>query len=47
MFADVLGALKFHNIHRRTPVLESLFNKVALFRPATFLKRDSSTIVFQ
>ena len=31
-FADVLQnrcSLKFHNIYRKSPVLESLFNKVA------------------
>ena len=32
---------KFRNIHMKTPVLESLFNKVA-----TLLKRDSNTVVF-
>ena len=33
---------KSRNIHRNTPVLETLFNKVAGFRTATLLKRDSS-----
>ena len=32
---------KFRNIHMKTPVLVSLFNKVA-----TLLKRDSNTVVF-
>ena len=41
------GALKkIHDIHRKTPVLESLFNKVAVKRPATFLKRDLDTGAF-
>ena len=35
---------KFHNIHGKTPVLESPFNKVA-GSPATLLKRDSDTSV--
>ena len=33
---------KSRNIHRETPVLESIFNKVAGHRPATLLKRDPS-----
>ena len=33
---------KFCNIHRKTPVLESLFNKVVDLRPAILLKRDSN-----
>ena len=33
--------LKIHNINRKTSVLESLFNKVAMH--ATLLKRDSNT----
>ena len=40
-FTNVLKnrcSLKFRKIHRKTPVLESLFNKVT-----TLLKRDSST----
>ena len=32
---------KFCNIHRKTPVLESIFNKVA-----ALLKRDSNTVTF-
>ena len=31
------------NIHRRTPVLESLFNNVGVLRPAILLKRDYNT----
>ena len=38
--------LKIRNIRRKTPVLESFFNKVADIRPATLLKRDSYTGVF-
>ena len=39
-----LGVLKkFLNIHRKTHVLESLFNS---FRPATLIKRDSNIGVF-
>ena len=30
---------KFRKIHRKTPVPESLFNKVAGLRPATLLKK--------
>ena len=34
-------------LHRKTPVLECLFDKVAGLRRANLLKRDSSTGVFQ
>ena len=34
----------FCNIHRKTPVLQSLFNKA--FRPAILLKRNSNTGAF-
>ena len=39
--------LKFCNIYKKTPVLESLFNKVAglLTWPATLLKRDCNISV--
>ena len=37
---------KFCKLHRKTPVPESLFNKVVGVRPATLLKRDSGTGVF-
>ena len=37
---------KFRKIHRKTPVPESLFNKVAGLRPATLLQKDSGTAVF-
>ena len=48
-FADASQNGRFRNIHRKAPVLESLFNKVAdleTWRPATLSKRDSSTSVF-
>ena len=35
------------NIHRKSPVLESLFNKAAGLHRRTLLKRDSSIGVFQ
>ena len=35
-----IGALKrFHNIHRKTPVLESLFNNVAGLQSYDFIKK--------
>ena len=40
---------KIRNTHRKAPVLESLFNKVAglnAWRPATLLKRESNTGCF-
>ena len=37
---DVLK--KFNKLHRKIPVLESLFNTVAGLQPASFLKRDSN-----
>ena len=42
---------KFRNIHRKTPVLQPLFNKVsdtqaAFFRTATLSKRDSNLGAF-
>ena len=39
-------SINFCKIHRETPVLKSLFNKVAGLRPATSWKRDSDTGVF-
>ena len=38
-------SLKFHKIHKKTPVPESLFNEVAGLKPATLLKRESGTRV--
>ena len=43
MFFKV-GVLK--NVHKKTPTLESLFNKVAGLRPATLFKKDSNTGAF-
>ena len=40
------AVLKVLNIHRKTPMLESLFNKVQGWRTATLLNRDSNTGVF-
>ena len=45
-----IGVLKeVHNIHKKTLVFESLFNKVAcleVFMPATLLKRVANTSAF-
>ena len=50
IFADVFQNRcyqEFCNIHMKTPVLESFFNKVARQRTAILLKRDSITgVVF-
>ena len=35
-----------HKIHRKKPVLESLFNKVAFLRACNFSKEDSDTCAF-
>ena len=43
MFSKIDVYQKFRNIHKKTCVLESLFNKVAGFIPATLLKRASKT----
>ena len=37
------AVIKVLNIHRKKPMLESIFNKVLGRRPATLLKRDSNT----
>ena len=45
-FTDVIQnkcSFKFCKFHRETPVLQSLFNKVAGLRLVTLLKRDSKT----
>ena len=39
MFCKKRCSQKFHKIHKKTPVPESLFNKVAGLRPATLLKK--------
>ena len=48
LFAKIVsGHYKcFENIYRKTPVLESHFNKVVGLRPGALLKRDSNTGVF-
>ena len=33
------SSLKFRNIHRKTPALESLFNKVAGLKDSNFIKK--------
>ena len=43
---NVFKFLKFCKIHRKTPVLESLFNKVAGFQACILLKRYSNAGVF-
>ena len=48
-FADVLRSRcseKLSNIHRKTPALGSLINKVQSFRPATLLKSNLNKGVF-
>ena len=48
-FADAIQKgcpYEFRKFHRKTPVLEILFNKVTSLRSATLLKRDSNTGVF-
>ena len=43
---SIKKVLLFSKIHRKTPVPQSLFNKVASLRVATLLKRDSGNGVF-
>ena len=38
--------MNFFNIHRKTPVLESLFNNIAGLQACNFIKRDSNTDAF-
>ena len=48
-FADVLQnrcSLKFHNICKKTPVLQLFLTKLLTCRPVTYLKSNSSTGVF-
>ena len=50
LFADVRQnscSEKFRNIHRKTAVLESLYNKVAGPKTCSFIKRCCSKGVFQ
>ena len=37
---------KIHEIHRKKPVLESHFNKVAVLRSCNFIKEESDTGAF-
>ena len=37
---------KFHKFYRKTPVLESLFNKVTGLKSCNFMKKRSNTRVF-
>ena len=46
MFFKISVLKRFAKFHRKTPVLESLFSKVAGPQPATLLKRDSNTGVY-
>ena len=39
VFCKKMCSWKFHKIHRKTPVPETFFNKVAGLRPATLLKK--------
>ena len=47
-FVDVLlsRSLKISQFHRKTPVLESFFNKAAGLQACTLLKRDFNTDIF-
>ena len=47
LFCKKRCSQKCRKIHRKTPLPESLFNKVGGLRPATLLKRDSGTGVLQ
>ena len=40
-FCKKMCSWKFHKIHRKTPVPETFYNKVAGLRPETLLKKDS------
>ena len=40
-FCKKMCSWKFHKIHRKTPVPETFYNKVACLRPETLLKKDS------
>ena len=44
--SDVVFQKSFLKLHRKTPALVALFNKVAALRPATLLKRGSNTGAF-
>ena len=38
-FGKKMCSWEFHKIHRKTPVLDTFFNKLAGLRPATLLKK--------
>ena len=38
-FCKKMCSWKFHKVHRKTPVPEAFFNKVAGLRPTTLLKK--------
>ena len=46
MFCKKSYSRKFRCIHRKTPVLESLFHKVADLQPLNFIKKRTNTGVF-
>ena len=45
MFFEI-GALKVCNIHRKTPVLEPLFSKVASLEAYELIKKETPTQMF-
>ena len=48
-FANVLKnrySEKFHNIHKKTPVLDSLFNKAAVLKAYNFIKKRPNAGAF-
>ena len=44
VFCEKRWSGKFRKTHRKTPVLESLFNKIADYRPATLLKENPTQV---
>ena len=46
MFFKISVLKKFHNIHKKLPVLESVFNKVAGLKAKNFIKKETPTEVF-
>ena len=38
LFCKKSSSLKFHNIHKKAPVPEPLFDKVACIKPAVYLQ---------
>ena len=48
-FANVLKnrySEKFHNIHKKAPVLDSLFNKAAVLKAYNFIKKRPNAGAF-